>query len=219
MRLLDNFLIYVQKPFESNNYTAYQTLQGASNSPFSFFWAVPKYGRGLGQGLEKEMEDDQIIKAHTKMHGELRNLGLIVERLPYHWLNRPKPIPWIWMVYFGMADDYARELANVINQLANDIEKLCAWKKVLPGYAEEERAYLVREFIEPLCTMCINVPYAIRSRIIFSVTHLSHQANMALLEKTWKDNLPKDDAINFKIMDKHAIHWSAYVNLKASMQN
>jgi hypothetical protein len=164
------------------------------------------------------MEDDQYIIAYTKFRSELRKVESIAERMPYRWLNLPNPIPCMGMVYFGMLEDYACELANVINQFVNDIENLCAWEKVLSEYGEEERFYLVYEFIEPLCTMCLNFPYVIRSRFIFSATHLSHQANMALLGKHWKDDLPKDNSINFKTMDKYAVHWKSYEGLKASME-
>jgi hypothetical protein len=121
------------------------------------------------------------------------------------------------MMYFEMAEEHSRELANVINQLKTDIEKLCAWEKVIPEYGEEDRFYIVHEFVEPLCTICLNLPYAIRSRFIFSVAHLSHQANGAILGKNWKDNLPKDRSINFLTMDKVAAQWKSYEGLKLSM--
>jgi hypothetical protein len=152
------------------------------------------------------MEDDQYISAYSKFRHELGKVGSVGETMPYGWLSLPNPIPGIWMMYFEMVEEYSRELANVINRFLTDIEKLCAWEKVLLEYGEEDQFHIVYEFIEPLCTICLNLPYVIRSRFIFFVfvTLLSHQANMAALGINWKDDLPRDDEIYFKEMDKFA---------------
>jgi hypothetical protein len=122
------------------------------------------------------------------------------------------------MIYFEMVEEYSRELANIINLLLTNIERLCAWEKVIFEYDEEERFYIVYEFVEPLCTICLNLPYAIRSRFIFSAAHLSHQANMAILGNKWKDNLQSDAEIEFSTMDTFAAHWKSYKKLKLSLE-
>ena len=164
------------------------------------------------------MEDDQYVGAYSKFRSELRKITPPGELMAYDWLSRPKRIPGIWMIYFEMVEEYSRELANIINQLLTNIERLCAWEKVILEYGEEERFYIVYEFVEPLCTICLNLPYAIRSRFIFSVAHLSHQANMAILGSDWKDHLPQDEKIEFSIMDKFAAHWKSYKKLKLSLE-
>jgi len=118
------------------------------------------------------------------------------------------------MVYFEMLSDCSRELANIINQFVTYIDMLTAWDKVLLDYGEENRFYLVHEFVEPICTISLNLPYVVRSRFIFFVTHLCHQANISLLGKKWKDDLPEDEKINFKKMDEVATNWPAYEQLK-----
>lgn len=164
------------------------------------------------------MEDDQYIKAYSLFRSELRKISPQGELITYDWLSLPKNIPGQWMVYFEMLDDYSRELANIINQFLIDIEKLSAWDKVLLDYEEDDRFYIVREFVRPICTNCLNLPYAIRSRFIFFVTHLSHQANSAILGSEWKDNLPPDDKIDFSTTDKFAANWPSYKKLKLSME-
>ncbi len=124
----------------------------------------------------------------------------------------------LYFPYFQMLEDHATELANVINQLSLYIDKLSAWAKVILEYTEEERFYVIHEFIEPLCSMCINLPYVIRSRFIFSVTQLSHQANRTILGRDWKDDLPADDQIYFSIMDKYAANWQSYNKLKQALE-
>lgn len=164
------------------------------------------------------MDNDQYISAYIKFRGELKKVPSVGEVMPYDWLNLPDPIPGVWMMYFGMVEDYSPELANVINQFLSDIEKLNAWERVIPEYGQEEQFYIVHEFIEPLCTICLNLPYAIRSRFIFAVAHLSHQANMGILGKNWKDDLPKDADIEFATVDKYAAYWESYKKLKLSME-
>jgi hypothetical protein len=164
------------------------------------------------------MEDDQYIRAYSQFRSELKKNASLGEVMAYHWLPRPKRIPGIWMMYFEMVEEHSRELANVINLFLTNIEKLCAWGKVILEYGEEERSYIVYEFVEPLCTICLNLPYAIRSRFIFSVTHLSHQANMAILGTKWKDDLPSDAEIEFSTMDTFATHWKPYKKLKLNLE-
>ena len=164
------------------------------------------------------MEDDQYISAYSQFRSGLRKIVSQAELMAYDWLSRPKRIPGVWMIYFEMVEEHSRELANIINLLLTNVEKLCVWGKVILAYGEEEQFYIVEEFVEPLCTTCLNLPYAVRSRFIFSVTHLSHQANMAILGNKWKDDLPKDDEIEFSTMDKFAAYWRSYKNLKLSME-
>lgn len=164
------------------------------------------------------MDDDKYITIYTQFRRQLQQNTPIQQPLPYDWLNLPKTIPGEWMVYYEMVEDYAREIANVINQFLSGIEKLCAWDKVMLNYKEEEIFYIIHEFIEPLCNMCLNLPYVIRSRFIFSVTHLSYQANRTLLGRDWKDDLPSDDQIYFSIMDKYAANWHSYKRLKQALE-
>ena len=164
------------------------------------------------------MEDDQYIHAYSQFRSELRNITSLGKVMTYDWLSQPKKIPGIWMIYFEMLNEHYRELANVINLLLTNIEKLCAWEKVIHGYGDEDLFYIIYEFVEPLCTISLNLPYAIRSRFIFSVAHLSHQANIAILGNKWKDDLQSDAEIEFSTMDIFAAHWKSYKKLKLSME-
>lgn len=164
------------------------------------------------------MEDDQYIKAYSLFRSALRQVPLSGELITYDWPILPKKIRGQWIVYFEMLDDHSRELANIMNQFLTDIDKLTAWDKVLLEYGEEDRFYIVHEFVGPLCTSCLNLPYVIRSRFIFSVTHLSHHANLTLFCKEWKDDLPPDEEIYSSTMDKVATNWPTYKQLKLSME-
>ena len=81
-------------------------------------------------------------------------------------------------------------------------------------YSEEEKLYLLIEFIESLAIVALNLPDAIRARFIFSLSHICHQANR-IRNSNWVDNLPRDRYINFKTMDKKCGYWKAYDNFKS----
>jgi hypothetical protein len=164
------------------------------------------------------MEDEQYIIAYSRFRNQLRQINSLGDLMAYDWLSLPESIPGIWMAYFEMVKDHSHELANVINQLLTNIEKLSAWDKVLLEYGTEDRFYIVHEFVDPLGTICLNLPYAIRSRFIFSVTHISHQANRVILGNEWRDNLPLDAKIDFSTMDKLAANWKSYKKLKLSIE-
>jgi hypothetical protein len=164
------------------------------------------------------MDDQVYIGAYRHFRSELRQIEPFGEPMTYDWIRLPDSISGGGMAYFQMLEEHALELANVINQFLTDIEKLCAWEKVILEYQEEERLYILHEFVRPLCTLCLNLPYALRSRFIFSVTHLSHQANMAVLGDKWQDNLPPDDKIDTEQMDQFASQWKSYKKLKLTME-
>jgi hypothetical protein len=166
------------------------------------------------------MDDEKYIEVYSHFRKELSNITS-GQPLPFDWLNLPKSVSGTLMPYFPyfqMLEDHATELANVINQLSLDIDKICAWTKIIGEYDEEDSFYIIHEFIAPLCNMCLNLPYAVRSRFIFSVTHLSHQANRTILGREWTDDLPRDEEIYFAIMDKYAAAWQSYKKLKLAME-
>ncbi len=163
------------------------------------------------------MEDEDYIKAYKLFRKELRRVPPSGELISYDWPALPQNIPGQWMMYFEMLREHARELANILNQFSTYLNMLTAWDRVLGGYEEEESFYFAHEFVNPISTICLNLPYVIRSRFIFSVAHLSHQANMALLPG-WKDNLPSDEEIDFSTADRVAGNWRAYNKLKRSLE-
>ncbi len=136
---------------------------------------------------------------------------------PYHWYKLQKPIPGQWMAYSLMLDEHSMELANSINELQRYITTLAAWKEVIDNKSDSEKFEIVIEFIDPITTLAINLPYVIRSRFINSVAHLCHQANQ-VNQKNWVDDLPIDNEIYFDVADKYASLWKSYKKLKFALE-
>jgi hypothetical protein len=130
--------------------------------------------------------------------------------MPYDWGQLPASLHFDWMAYGEMFREYSIEIANSLNQLTDYVHRLRAWDLALAGSDDDQKMEALHEFIDPISTTALNLPYAIRARFIFAVTHLCHQANKALPGQQWEDDLPNDKDIGFKQAEKYGDRWSAY---------
>jgi hypothetical protein len=158
----------------------------------------------------------QALKQYDVERAKLRSVAAYA---PYNWdaLNSTLPIEWI--AYSQFLQEHASELANSINEFRQHIDSLSAWEKVLAGLDQQEKhsIVIVIEFVSPLATLALNMPYVIRSRFIYSVAHLSHQANQ-LKQDPWVDDLPVDSEIYFQAADKYGRPWKKYGKLKVALE-
>ncbi len=76
---------------------------------------------------------------------------------------------------------------------------------------------MINEFISPIATISLNFPYVIRSRFIYSIAHLSHQANQ-VKEEGWVDNFPIDKEVYFEAANKYGQPWKEYKKLKLLLE-
>lgn len=160
----------------------------------------------------------RLEEAYTKSVAIRRSVTAFGELAPYDWIKSPEQWPLEYMVYSQMLEEHSMELANSVNQLRGFIGKLSAWGDILADSGEDEiNRQIVKEFVDPLATVAINLPYVIRSRFIYSVAHLCHQANRVKLQD-WKDNFPLDSEIYFEQADCHGQHWKSYGKLKLRLQ-
>ena len=51
--------------------------------------------------------------------------------MPYGWCCLPDPLNGTWLPYSQMSDEFARELANTVNDLTNNIHRLEVWNDVI----------------------------------------------------------------------------------------
>jgi hypothetical protein len=129
--------------------------------------------------------------------------------MPYGWSSLPDPLPIRWMAYSQMLQEFSNEIANSINDLTRYTHQLEAWNTVIQPLDDKKRFEVAHEFIDPLATLAMNLPYVIRSRLIFATAHLSNQANSAKLRKAWSDDLPLDEEIFFAAADSlAALSWA-----------
>jgi hypothetical protein len=125
----------------------------------------------------------------------------------------------MWMVYFSMLDDYAREIANAINAFTSNVRRLSIWAGLLATFDDKERSEALHEFVDPMATLCLLTPYAVRSRLIFAAAHLCHQVNLEREEGWSEDKLPLDDDIWMGSADVQGAPWARrYTRLKARIE-
>jgi len=156
-------------------------------------------------------------KAFQQYIVESERLGSVAPLAPYDRYALKNTLPAKWIAYSLFLKEHARELANTINEFGRHIASLLAWKKVLAGLDQEEKHHILIEFVSPLSTLALNIPYVIRSRFIYSVAHLSHQANQTK-QKPWVDDLPIDSNIYFEAADKFGQPWKKYTKLKVALE-
>jgi hypothetical protein len=131
------------------------------------------------------------------------------EFMKYRWWTLPNPLSAVWMAYSQMLDEYATELANIINDLTNHVHRLRAWDTVLAGIDDADKHEVSHEFIDTLGTVALGQPYAIKSRFAFAAGHLSHQANQAADGRDWRDEFP-DKNLYLNDIEAYASQWKKY---------
>lgn len=99
----------------------------------------------------------------------------------YGWESLSDKLNASWLAYSLMLPEFSRSLANIVNQLGNYARRLKSWDMVLREFDEDLKFELLFEFVDPIATLSLNLPYAIQSRFFFAITHLSHQANKTKL--------------------------------------
>lgn len=148
---------------------------------------------------------------------ERKNLGMVAPYAKYDWLPLDNKLPFKWMVYSQFLDEHSRELANSINELNQYLGMLMAWQLALPSLDDEEKNQAIVQHVSPITTLALLMPYAIRSRFIYSIAHLSNQANR-LKDDGWKDDIAIDRKIYFQEADRHGAFWKSYKKLKVSLE-
>jgi hypothetical protein len=134
-----------------------------------------------------------------------------------NWYKFPDQTHPVWIPYDLMLIEFARTIANTINDFERYITNLEAWKIVINGKETDIKNEIIIEIIDPFATLAINMPYVIRSRFIYSIAHLCHQANQTK-KKDWVDDLPLDKDIQFNDTDNYCVLWKGYNKLKKALE-
>jgi len=138
--------------------------------------------------------------------------------MPYRWWTLPDPLSGAWMPYVSMLDNYASELANIINDLTHDVQRLRAWARVITTLTDEEKLTVSHEFTDTLGTVALGRPYAIKSRFAFAAGHLCHQANMAKDMAGWRDEFPNERALYLNDIESSCTNWRKYRAFKRRVE-
>lgn len=136
----------------------------------------------------------------------------------YNWGNLPNPLNGVWLPYSEMFNEFSREIANSLNTLNGYSLRLRVWNTVIVPMDDKEKLDAVHEFIDPIATIGLNLPYVIRSRFIFAAAHLSHQASRSREGASWRDDFPLDREVYFKAADKFGALWETYSTFKRCVE-
>lgn len=137
--------------------------------------------------------------------------------MPYRWWTLPDRLKAAWMAYDQMLDDYASELANIINDLTHHVHRLRAWDGIVATLDDDGKLEASHEFIDMLGTVAMGQPYAIKSRFAFAAGHLCHQANLAADGAGWKDDFPTKN-LYLNDIEPYCSQWKKYRPFKLKVE-
>ena len=160
---------------------------------------------------------EKLVRFYEAYRSALDATPVGGEFMKYNWWALPNPLNAAWMAYSQMLDEYAAELANIINDLTNHVHRLRAWDTVLALLDDSDKHEVSHEFIDTLGTVALGQPYAIKSRFAFAVGHLSHQANLAADGRDWKDEFP-DKNLYLNDIEPYASQWKKYRAFKLKLE-
>lgn len=138
--------------------------------------------------------------------------------MPYGWSCLPDPLNGTWLPYSQMSDEFARELANTVNDLTNNIHRLEVWNDVIAPLGNEDKMEAVHEFVGVLGVAALGLPYVIKSRFAYASAHLCHQANRAKNPDVWTDEFPAAQAIYLNQADEFGRSWRTFKRFKRRVE-
>lgn len=167
--------------------------------------------------LTRQQSED-AIRLYTAYRDALDHTEIGGRFMPYRWWTLPDRLSGAWMPFACMLDDYATELANIINDLTHDVHRLRAWAQITTALTDEEKLAVSHEFVDTLGTVALGRPYAIKSRFAFAVGHLCHQANMAKDMAAWRDEFPNERALYLNHVEPLCTGWGMYPAFKRRVE-
>lgn len=159
----------------------------------------------------------KFIALYERYRAALDALPLEGRFMPYRWWTFSDSLHVTFLAYSQMLGEYATELANIINDLTHNVQRLRAWASVVEGLSDEGKLEASHEFIDMLGTVALGQPYAIKSRFTFAVGHLSHQANQVGDVKGWTDHFP-DKNLYLNDIEPFGAPWKKYRAFKLKLE-
>lgn len=136
---------------------------------------------------------------------------------PYKWYKFPDKLSLLWIAYTNMLEEHAIGISNSINEFLRYINSLDAWGNIIKNKEENDKFEIIIEFITPIATLALSMPFVIRERFIYSAVHLSHQSNYTK-GINWGDEVIIENDISFNTADKICFRWNAYNKFKMALE-
>jgi hypothetical protein len=162
------------------------------------------------------MKRENYIDAYINYRDRIETTEWFSKPLSYNQIIAPTNVSGYQGFYRMMLMGHANQLPDDINDLLRTTVSLSVWADIIENYGTEDRLYLLVEFVNPIAFFALNLPYAIKSRFIFSITHLCHQANRFKISD-YKDDLTNDKNIKKSTMDDRCSCWEGYSSFKESL--
>jgi hypothetical protein len=159
----------------------------------------------------------KLIELYTQHRAALDARPTGGRWMPYRWWTLPDRLSIAWMAYSQMLDEYASELANIINDLTHHVHRLRAWDEIVATLDDDDKLEASHEFVDMLGTVAMGQPYAIKSRFAFAAGHLSHQANQAADGAAWKDDFPAKN-LYLNDIEPYCSQWKRYRAFKLKVE-
>lgn len=166
----------------------------------------------------RAQHSEALVLLYTKYREELDSTEIGGKWMPYRWWQLPESLSVRWMAYVEMLQEFASELANIINDLTHNVHRLRAWGTTLSPLSNAEKFAATHEFINILGTVALGQPYAIKSRFAYAAAHLCHQANRAKDSDTWKDEFPQKETLYLNEIEPFCRGWRAYRTFKLKVE-
>lgn len=138
---------------------------------------------------------------------------------PYGHIETRKNIPGTLAVYHELLREHLPNLANEVNAFGHWIGQLEAWEKVFQSLGLNDRITVSIELVNSIALSAAQTPYALRFRLIFAASHITHQANKTIDPYWGESRLPSDKSINFKVMRRCVERWKAGPALVRSLSS
>lgn len=158
------------------------------------------------------------IALYRRYRQALKGEPLTGRFMPYDWSPLPDRLGVRWMAYSQMLQEFARELANAVNDLTHRERRLRAWATALNDSDNKALLDAQHAVADDVAVVALGLPYVVRSRFIYATAHLCHQANQARRSE-WADVFALDDEVYMGVADEHGAGWKRYGRLKEKMQS
>ncbi|MDW9502255.1 integrase [Sinorhizobium meliloti] len=163
------------------------------------------------------VQSEKLCKLYSRYREALDQAPTDGQWMPYRWWTLRDELNVCWMTYSQMLNEYASELANIINDLTHHVNRLRAWDKVVVALDVDEKLDAAHEFVDMLGTVAMGLPYAIKSRFAFAAGHLCHQANLAADGERWKDDFPTKN-LYLNDIEPYCAKWRRYRGFKLRVE-
>jgi hypothetical protein len=128
---------------------------------------------------------------------------------PSHFSFGDRERPFNSLVFDSMAGDFTRGLLGEVNRFLINVHQADSWVHAIKLCEEAKRPGLFWEFADPLLELSVSRPYSLKNQFVFAAVHLIHQAN-SRKQRNWKDDLPPDKQIDYKLLAKIGAGWSTF---------